>query len=554
MEAAVLHLRRRGSWAGLALLLAVGGALVIYLGRTTNFYYDEWDWVLGRRAWNADALLAPHNEHLSVLPVLLYKLLFAAAGIGSYVPFRVAGMLAHLLVCALLFRYARPRVGDLAALGAVAVVLFLGPGWPGPLWPFQVGFLGSLAAGIGALIALDRGDRLGEIVASVLLAVALACSSIGLPIFAAAAFEILGRPDRRQRWFVLAGPLALYGAWYVAYGVKGDFTIDNFLLTPAYVAEAAAAAVGAMFGLTSEWGRPLTVAVAALLFLAARRGAADPWRLAALIALPLLFWTLTGLARADMNEPGAPRYLYPGVVFLLLIALEAARGVVLSRSGAAALVVLVGFVTVSNVGTLRNAGGYLRDQTAELDGALAAVQLPGPQRVGPGFQPEPTIAPQIHAGAYFDAASDLGSPAPAPAELPRLYGRGRAAADSTLVRAYEVGLGAPPGGAAGAAPAPENAVAAATRAQGSCLRARPQAPSSVLELAVPPRGLLLASDGGAAKVFVRRFSEGFPKAPVGDLVAGANPLALRIPPDASTAPWHVRLTLSGAVRVCRLGR
>jgi hypothetical protein len=287
--------------------------------------------------------------------------------------------------------------------------------------------------------------------------------------------------------------------------------------------------------------------------LAIRRGVADPWRLAALIALPLVFWGLTGIARADLHEPGAPRYLYPGALFLLLIAVEAARGVRVERPALAALAVLVAFVTLANVGALRNGAGYLRDQTAELNGALAALQLAAPHGVPPDFRPQPTVAPQIDAGSYLAAVKDLGSPAPAPAELPRLFGRGRAAADGTLLTAYGIGLAPPVDEPAGAPPSPEKAEGAETVPRGSCLRATPQAPASAVELVVPPAGLLLAPAGGSAKVFVRRFSDTFPQSAVGDLVAGGRATMLRIPSDASTAPWHARLALSGPVRVCALG-
>jgi hypothetical protein len=545
---------RATAWVALAGLCALTAVLVLYLGRSTGFYFDEWDFVLDRRPWSADALLAPHNEHLSVVPVLIYKAIFATMGIESYAPFRVAGVLVHLLVLVLLFVYARRRVGDLLALGATVVVALLGPAWPDVMWPFQSGFLSSLAAGLAALLALDRGDRKGAIAASLLLTVALASSSLGIPIFIAVAVEILGRPDRRARWPILVAPLVVYGLWYLGYGGgQGRESVDNLLSTPAYIAEAAAAAVGAVFGLGSEWGRPLAIALGVLLVLAIRRGAADPWRLAALIALPLVFWGLTGIARADLHEPGAPRYLYPGALFLLLIAVEAARGVRVERPALAALAVLVAFVTLANVGALRNGAGYLRDQTAELNGALAALQLAAPHGVPPDFRPQPTVAPQIDAGSYLAAVKDLGSPAPAPAELPRLFGRSRAAADGTLLTAYGIGLAPPADEPAGAPPSPEKAEGAETVPRGSCLRATPQAPASAVELVVPPAGLLLAPAGGSAKVFVRRFSDTFPQSAVGDLVAGGRATMLRIPSDASTAPWHARLALSGPVRVCALG-
>ena len=82
-----------------------------------------------------------------------------------------------------------------------------------------------------------------------------------------------------------------------------------------------------------------------------------------------MFWGLTCIARADLHEPAAPRYLYPGAVFLLLIAVEAARGISsLPARRRRRCVVLLAFVTVANLGTLRNGGGFLRDRAAEVDG------------------------------------------------------------------------------------------------------------------------------------------------------------------------------------------
>ena len=199
-------------WIAFGALALVAFAGLLYLGRSTTFYFDEWDWVQGRRAWNAAALLEPHNEHLSLVPVLVFKLLFSTVGTDSYVPFRVAGLLLHCGVAALLFAYTRKRVGELLALGAAAVVLFLGTAWPDVLWPFQIGFLSSLAAGIGALLALDREDRRGDVIAAVLLGVALASSSLGLPLLAAlrargarAARPALALVDRRRAGRALRG-------------------------------------------------------------------------------------------------------------------------------------------------------------------------------------------------------------------------------------------------------------------------------------------------------------------------------------------------------------
>src|SRR4051794_3511224 len=139
--------RPAARWVALGGLVVAATVLALRLGRSTSFYFDDWTFIQDRRAWDLDALLAPHNEHLSLVPVLVYKLLFEIAGIESYTPYRVIGLLVHALVVVLLFLYARRRVGDLAALAAAAVVAVLGQAWPDVLWPFPIGFPRSLGGG-----------------------------------------------------------------------------------------------------------------------------------------------------------------------------------------------------------------------------------------------------------------------------------------------------------------------------------------------------------------------------------------------------------------------
>ena len=75
------------------------------------------------------------------------------------------------------------------------------PAWQNILWPFQVGWLLSLAAGLGALLALDRGDRRGEAAACALVALSLASSGIGVAIAAGVLVDVLWRRPRAA-WIV----------------------------------------------------------------------------------------------------------------------------------------------------------------------------------------------------------------------------------------------------------------------------------------------------------------------------------------------------------------
>src|SRR5205085_254568 len=98
-----------------------------------------------------------------------------------------------------------------------------------------------------------------------------------------------------------------------------------------------------------------------------------------------------------------------------------------------------------------------------------------PSDLQPGFQPAPVVAPQIHAAGYLGAVQDLGNPAPPAAQLPQMYERAREAADDTLARAYRVRL-----------------VPLFVKPRGACRRAP-------VELELPARGVVVASDGGVAK-------------------------------------------------------
>ena len=553
-ESAALPRRRSlpagAGWIALGALALVAFAGLLYLGRSTTFYFDEWDWVQGRREWDAAALLEPHNEHLSLVPVLVFKLLFSTVGTDSYVPYRVAGLLLHCGVTALLFAYARKRVGELVALGAAAVVLFLGTGWPDMLWPFQIGFLSSLAAGIGALLALDREDRRGNVLAAVLLGVALASSSLGLPLLVAFALEVLGRPDRRSRWWIVAAPAAVYALWYVAYGGEGTVTSDNVFGAPGYVADAAAGAAGALFSLDMNWGRTLAVAgIVALLASLHRRGTAS-WRRLALIAAPLAFWGLTAIARGQFGEPAAPRYLYPGVVFLLLIAVEAAAGIRLSRGALVVAALLVGFAVLGNAGKMREGAGFLRDESTALNGALAALPLVA-ERVTPDFQPDPGTAPQIRAGAYLDATRDLGSNAPSPKALPGLYERARARADESLRRALTPRL-VPAVTVGDTAPDVEGSKAASVARRGGCQALTTTGGTATADVVVPRGGLVLRSRTAPVRITLRRFSDGFGGQPI-TAAAGGAALWLQLPSDASPVPWRAQLTFAGSLRACSVG-
>jgi hypothetical protein len=197
------------AWGVLALLSLVAFVLIYRKGLGTTFYYDEWNFVMNRRAWDLDTLLRAHNEHFSLVPVLIFKVLFATVGLDSYGVYRALLLVAHLTVVVLLFVYARRRVGEWLALVVAVPVLFLGAAWNDLLVPFQLGFVIPVACGIGALLALDRRDLVGDILACVLLVVGVASSSVGIAFAAAVLVETLFRSDRWRALWIAGIPIVL---------------------------------------------------------------------------------------------------------------------------------------------------------------------------------------------------------------------------------------------------------------------------------------------------------------------------------------------------------
>ncbi len=91
------------AWLALAVLALGTGVLLFHETRGTTAWFDEWDWILHRRTGSLGSFLDSYNGHLSLVPVAIYRLLYATAGLRTYVPYRVLLIVCHLACCTLLF-------------------------------------------------------------------------------------------------------------------------------------------------------------------------------------------------------------------------------------------------------------------------------------------------------------------------------------------------------------------------------------------------------------------------------------------------------------------
>ena len=534
----------------LGLLSLVAFVLILVLGRDITFYYDEWDFVLGRAGHSADVFLKPHNEHISVVPVLVYKVLFKTVGLEHHWPYLVVLALMHVALGISVFVLARRRVGPWAALIVTALLLFMGLAWQNMVWAFQIGFVGSVLGGVLALVALDTSGRRSDIVACVALVFSILCSSLGVPLALGVGAELIALRRRNALWVPLV-PLVLYGVWYLGYGVS-TITRDGLLHAAGWALSAAENAAGAPFGVGADWG--VVLLLIAILAVGRRLaiGLQPTPRLLNLAVAGIAFWLLTGAARSVFQPPVAPsqsRYLTLGAIVFLLGAVELLRGTIIP---ARLLVYATGIAVICvwmGCSALLDQAKALRASSESTTAALGALQLsPGP--VPPGYMPDPA-SPQILAGPYRSAVRTYDSdPADSPEAIRAASSAARTQADRVFTD-LDVSV-APATASVGDAAAPPRLEAAmgSILMRRGCLVLQSQNGAAVATLSVPQPGLLVrASAGAAVEIRVRRYADGFGPSPLATVAPGAASV-LSVKPDKAPDPYHAQLSSSDELTVC----
>ena len=557
------RLDRRPRDPVLLLLAAAAGsaALLLAWGSRLTFLSDEWEFLLYRPDFTADSILRPHGEHISIAPVLIYEALLATVGMSSSLPYLAVSVALFLATSILLFVYLRRRVDPWLALLATAIVLFLGPASGDLLWGFQMGFIGSLACGLGALLVLERGDRRGDWLACALLTVGVTFSSLGLPFIVAACVDVALRGERLRRLYIVAVPALLYAAWWVGWGHTADtaLSLHNAANTPHFILDAADAVFASLFGLAQgvsggpDWGQPLLLVALALGAWRLHRIGRVPRELWIALALLATFWVLAGLNFKHGREPTASRYQLPGVIFVLMIAAELLRGVRLPRGGIIGAYVVGAAIVAGNLNQLHDAYLSFRNASDLLKADLGAGEIARDKIAAPLLLTEDnagTTQSYVISSVYLADADRYGSPADSAAEIATAPEPARVAADKVLGRALGVSFGPAQGPTAASGPPPQLLfpTQADARRQGSCIGLGADSPVAILRL--PPGGAIVhASRRAAAQLRLRRFATAsFPVA-TAPLAAGEVGV-LDIPTDRATQPWELQISPPAGATVC----
>jgi hypothetical protein len=526
-------------------LLALGAWLAsipfwLWWGRDRTFDVDEWSVVDRRWYGGLDSFLEPHNEHISVYSVAVYRFLFDTFGLDDGWPYRLVVLAMHLACAALIYSLVRRRVGDWGAAFAAIAFLFCGRACENVLHAWQMGVVGPVLAGLIAWWALDR-DR--PWLAALGLVLGIGWGSTIVPVIVGVAAEVLW--SRRYRLLWVPGiPLALYALWYVGYGISHTRQ-EGVEGAPGWAVDAAAAAVGGVMGRGLDFGRPLLVLVVVLAVWRLRDAVLTP-RLAGVVGAAASYWLLTGALRSPGAEvPQAAdqsRYVYVGVAFVLLAAAEVARGWRPGRRGVAALAVLTAFAVAQGIPFLRDRADLFRSGSDRARAELTALHVVR-DRIPADYVMIEGLS-DLKAGNYLRAADKYGSAGLTPGELPGLPAESRYFADKVFI-AGDARL-APadrPAAVAATPPVVEGPPGAAITTRGGCIRTE-----VMTDLVAVGQELRIEAEVPTT-VELRRYGDVFRA--IGDVLPG-QPALLTLLPDGVDQPWRVRLTPKepGPLRAC----
>jgi hypothetical protein len=404
LNTAVLH------W----LSLGVAFVFLLWVNRDQWFFGDDWEFLTeARRAKPlAHELLDPHNEHWSTGPYLIFRALDATVGLDPYWPYVVPVLVAHLLLAHLLWRLAL-RVGAnawIATAGSFAFAL-LGAGYENLLWAFQIGFVGSVALGVAAMLAVDHhGPWRGRDSVGVAMAgLALTFSGIGILMLGVATLVVVLRRGWRHAAYFGAIPAGMYLLWSAVFYSGSQFAAPGlgaylYFVYPYVLRGLTTAAdlpIGAERAGASGAGLALLLILGGALIrhVDTARGRTATAYAGAVGAVGLYVLTAYGRWGLGVEQASASRYVYVANALLLPAVVLALTWLAWqSRLGVAVVCVGLAAVALNGVNQLREVAALeaTREQTIRqtLIGAVGIASDSHELRI-PGAVPEPAFTPDV---------------------------------------------------------------------------------------------------------------------------------------------------------------
>ena len=551
----------RAPWVALAVVIAIGTlqTAIRFHNNHLGLLGDDYDFLLARHGITGHTLLEPHNEHLVAFGFLLYRTIFAFVGIQTAVPY-IALLLVSVCACAVLsYVFIKRELGPWLALIAPLLLLTLGPAAEALLWPFEFVLFTALALWLGAMLLLERDQPLTDGIGCALLILGVGTESIAVVLLPATALALVLWRGWRRAWrqaWIVAVPLILYVAWYVAYQPHGERGLAS---APGFVVNSFEATVAALSGVGNHAPYDALLAVALIVAVAARCLYLRrlPTTTAYMGVGLLLVWLAAGISEGPGRTPLTSRYQFQNVVLMMLALTPLAPSPSWTQASRARLVgapfcgALVAVIVALNVGRYGRWEEIFHYQESVANAELAAVQIARPAIANPGpftTRSEAGLYWPFAAQAFLEAIDAHGSPVNIHRDLELASPVTRARADVVLVDLEEVQFAR---GAATATVPPRTVSGTPLRPAGpGCAVIAAGTAREGLELVAPPGGLIIhPAAGPPVSVGVARFSDP-PEVVELAPVRGGGESERRTALDASSVPWRFRLTAPQAITVC----
>ena len=338
-------------------LAAIAFIVLFFMARSMTFRSDDWDLILNRSLLDPVGLLRPYNEQWITLPAAIFRVVFAAVGLHSYLPYLVVLLVAHLFTAAGLGRLVSDLTGPLPGLLASVVVLFLGSASEVLGQAIGLGVILGTGVGFWAIDALAIRRRPGQ--AAAFLLASVMSHPVGVVFLALAV--LIGAVQNRRALPWLLVPVAAFTAWFLLFDLpvlaqRSAVLARNVIEIPPFIVGGIAASAGAIFGFDPIVGMVLVAVLVYLGYRVRRRPEHPIIVLASVVGLACLY----GLIAISRGQSGLlsllwSRYFYLGVPLLLLaVAAWFGRPVTLIPGRRSRLApVLIGLTVVAVVGNLR---------------------------------------------------------------------------------------------------------------------------------------------------------------------------------------------------------
>ena len=398
-------------------IAGIAVATVLLWTRNLNFYLDEYAFVLTSQDWTFSSYWHPNLEHWITLSALVYRGELAVFGMRTHLPFIALLALLNAGVALLLFALIRRRSGDLPAVAAMALLLFMGQGYENILQPFQITVVGSAFFGLAALWILEKDSHLCRLLGAAAIVAGLMCSGFGLFFMVAVAMRLALERRWRALPEVLTLPAVAYSAWFLTFGSAGlnhsgwPHDIQTAWSLGLQAAHSVGATFTAVLGIDPHAAYLGLLVPAAAVFLWWRRGRVEPLALASGVALTVQF-LLIGLERSLVGVP-APRYLQIGAIFALVLLADCLRGLPWRPPWRPAMVVLLAAALMSSgLDLYASARGLEIVETIQNAELQTVMLFRGAPDLNLDAVVDPLVSPYVTPRRYYEAVDRYGSPVP----------------------------------------------------------------------------------------------------------------------------------------------